>query len=228
MTPEDYDAWYDTPRGRWIGESEFDLIQRQIGLEPGETLLDVGCGTGWFTRRFARENGWNVTGLDADPAMLAFARAHGVNERYLEGDAHHLPFADAGFDRVVSVAALCFAADERRALAEIVRVARRRFAVGWLNRASLLYRQKAGRGAGLGAYSGATWHTAAEIRALFTGLPVRNLSVTSAVLLPGGNAAARLLERVWPRRLPFGALLVVAGEPEHGSSSPWPREANRG
>jgi len=209
MTPAQYDAWYATPRGRWIGETEFRLIRRQVGLEPGETLLDVGCGSGWFTRRFARENGWNVTGLDADPAMLAHAREHGRNERYLEGDARALPFADASFDRVVSIAALCFVDDERRAVAEIVRVARRRFAIAWLNRNSLWHRRNAGRE----AYRGAVWRTANEVLALFADLPVRDLVMTSAVWFPGSGVAGRLAERMLPERLPFGALLVVAATP---------------
>lgn len=208
MTPADYDAWYDSPRGRWVGETEFRLIRRRLGLLPSETLLDVGCGSGWFTRRFAAENGWNVTGLDRDPAMLDFARAHGRNERYLEGDARALPFADASFDRVIAIASLCFVADERRALAEIVRVARRGFAVGWLNRHSLWHRRHAGRP----AYQGAAWHTSREVRALFAGLPVARLRLSSAVFLPGGGPFARLAEHLTPARLPFGALLLATGE----------------
>jgi SAM-dependent methyltransferase len=213
MTPADYDAWYDTPRGRWVGETEFRLVRRQLGPQPGETLLDVGCGSGWFTRRFAaeiaRDKGWNVTGLDRDPAMLAFARAHGRDERYLVGDARALPFADASFDRVIAIASLCFVADEGRALAEIVRVARRGFAVGWLNRHSLWHRRHAGRP----AYRGAAWHTAEEVRALFAGLPVASLRLSSAVLLPGGGPFARLVESLAPARTTFGALLLATGEP---------------
>jgi len=53
MTPAEYDAWYDSPRGRWIGESEWRGICRHLDLAPGSTLLDVGCGTGWFSRRLA-------------------------------------------------------------------------------------------------------------------------------------------------------------------------------
>ncbi len=207
MTPAEYDAWYDTPRGRWIGDSEFALARRMLAPRPGETLLDVGCGTGWFTRRFAAE-GLAVTGLDPNADWLAFARAHSAPTlQWAEGDAQQLPFADNSFDCVVSIAALCFVADERKAVSEIVRVTRRRFTIGWLNRHSLMYRQKAGRG----AYRGARWHTADELCACCAGLPVKQLSVTSAVFLPGGGPLARRVERWIPKSLPFGALLIVAG-----------------
>ena len=209
MDAATYDAWYDTPRGRWIGETEFALAARLLAPAPGSSLLDVGCGTGWFTRRFAA-TGLRVTGLDPNPAWLAYARRRsGPAIDWVEGDARNLPFSEASFDHVVSIAALCFIDDERTPLAEIVRVARRRFAVGWLNRASLLYRQKAGRG----AYAGARWHTAAEVRALFDGLPVRHLTFRSAVFLPGGSAGAQVLEPLLPGRLPYGALLIAAVEP---------------
>jgi len=213
----DYDAWYDTPRGRWIGETEFRLARRQLAPRAGETLLDVGCGTGWFTRRFAAE-GMTATGLDPDREWLDYARRQNENIAWLEGDARCLPFPDASFDRVLSVAALCFIDEEKQALAEILRVTRKRFAVGWLNRDSLLYRQKAGHG----AYTGARWRTASEVRALFDGLPVRDLALRSAVFLPGGNPPARALERLLPGSLPYGALLVAAGEPIHqgGDNTP--------
>ncbi|MHB8200123.1 MAG: class I SAM-dependent methyltransferase [Acidithiobacillus sp.] len=208
-----YDAWYDTARGRWIGTVEFRLLSGLLQAQPGDTLLDVGCGTGWFTRRFAEE-GLRVTGLDFNQDWLAFARAKGPPEiRWIAGDARALPFPDRSFDQVVSVAALCFVDDERRAVAEIVRVARRRFAIGWLNRASLLYAQKGQRG-GSGAYHGARWHRPDELLDFFSGLPVRRLAVHSAIFLPAGNGVARTLERLLPHTLPWGGLVVVSGETE--------------
>lgn len=209
--PASYDAWYETHRGRWIGESEFRLMSRLLQPRPDESMLDVGCGSGYFTRRFAQlVNGGNVTGLDADAAMVAFARTRDNRSHYVEGDAQALPFPDHAFDRVVSVAALCFVDNERRALAEILRVTRRRFAVAWLNRRSFLYYQK-GRDGGTGGYRGARWHTAGEIRDLFAGLPVQGLSLSSAVFLTGGGFMARTLEPLIPNRLRLGSLLVAAG-----------------
>lgn len=211
MNPADYDAWYATPRGRWIGETEYALAARLLAAQPGDSLLDVGCGTGWFTRRAAAD-GLVATGLDPNAAWLDYARAHiSPTLSWVEGDARDLPFADASFDHVLSIAALCFVDDERRAVAEAVRVARHRFAIGWLNRSSLLYWQK-GREGGSGAYRGARWHSAGEVRALFSGLLVRKLKLRSAIFLPLGTGFATLLERGVPKVLPWGGLLIVAGE----------------
>lgn len=211
MNPADYDAWYDTPRGRWIGDTEYALAARLLAPQAGDSLLDVGCGTGWFTRRAAADD-LLVTGLDPNPDWLDYARSHSSPAlSWVEGDARALPFADASFDHVLSIAVLCFVDDERQAVAESVRVARHRFAIGWLNRDSLLYRQK-GRGGGSGAYHGARWHTAGEVRALFSGLPVRKLKLHSAIFLPSGTGFATLWERGIPKVLPWGGLLIVAGE----------------
>lgn len=211
MNPAGYDAWYATPRGRWIGEAEYRLASRCLQARPDDSLLDVGCGTGWFSRRAAADR-LDVTGLDPNADWLDYARAHSSPAlNWVAGDARALPFADARFDHVLSIAALCFVDDERQAVAECVRVARRRFAIGWLNRASLLYRQK-GRDGGSGAYRGARWHTAGEVRALFSGLPVRKLRLRSAIYLPSATRPARWLEQGMPSGLPWGGLLLATGE----------------
>lgn len=208
MNPADYDSWYSTPRGAWIGETEFRLMRRLAGVRQRDTLLDVGCGTGWFTRRFAHEWGWNVTGLDADPERLAYARAHRRNERYMEGDARALPFADDSFDVAVSFAALCFIDDWQGALREMVRVARRRVVVGTINRNSLLWRQKRDSG----GYRGAYWHTADELRAAAALLPLDDIELASAIFLPGGSLFARASERIMPGRLLAGGFLALAAD----------------
>jgi SAM-dependent methyltransferase len=205
-----YDAWYTTSRGSWIGETEYRLLSRLLAPVPGNSLLDVGCGTGYFTRRFARED-LLVTGVDPDAEMLQFAAGHAAaGERYLFGDARALPFPARSFDLCVSITALCFIQEQSRALAEILRVTRGRFALGLLNRQSLLYPQK-GRSGGAGAYRGAHWHTEAEVRALFVGLPVTRLRLRTAIFFPGGNRFAQLCERVLPSRLPWGSFLLVSG-----------------
>lgn len=161
MTPAEYDAWYDSPRGRWIGESEWRGICRHLDLPPGTTLLDVGCGTGWFSR--LANAGLQVTGLDIDAESLDFVRAHSPQRiAYLAGDGRCLPFANRSFEQTVALASLCFIDDWPRAIGEIVRVTRTRFVLGLLNRHSLLWKIK-GRDGGTGSYTGAHWHTRQEV-----------------------------------------------------------------
>ena len=207
-----YEAWYHTPRGVWIGDTEFDLLCANLRPTPGASMLDVGCGTGYFTRRLARA-GLNATGIDADAAAIRYAKSkRGANERYLCGDARALPFPDRHFDYGVAITSFCFIADPLHALAELARVTRRRVAVGLLNRHSLLYRHK-GRHGGQGAYRGAHWHTPQEARHLFEQCGMPRVTIRSAIFLPDGGGIAKRIETITPNRVPLGAFLLALSEP---------------
>ena len=211
MEPADYHRWYETARGRWIGEVEFRLVRRLLDPRPAESVLDVGCGTGYFTHRFARAAA-KVTGVDPNIEWLTFAATQaGPDESYVAGRAERLPFPDRSFDHAVSIAALCFMDDPSAGFTEMLRVARRRFAVGLLNRSSTLYFEK-GRHGGTGAYRGARWYTPAGVGAFFDGLNVPRLSIRTAVFDARGGALARAAERLLPNTLPWGAFVVVAGD----------------
>jgi SAM-dependent methyltransferase len=212
MQPEQYDAWYQTRRGAWIGGIEYRLLDGLLTPCFGETVLDVGCGTGYFTRLFSDSValGWAV-GADIDFAAARFAAGRG-KAAYLAADGQSLPFADRSFDLVISVTALCFMRDARRALMEMLRVARRRVALGLLNRHSLLWFAK-GRDGGLGAYRGAHWHTRREVERLFAGQPARNLTLRTAIMLPGGGRLARWAEPHLERAAPCcGGFLAAAAD----------------
>ena len=211
MNPALYDAWYDSPRGLWIGEAEYRLIERDLSLRPGMRVLDVGCGTGWFTRRLARLRDMEVNGVDINAEWLDYARSRDSCARYVQADALALPFADNCFDAVLSIAALCFTADWQKSVAEIVRVRSGRFAIGMLNRHSLLWHEK-GRGGGSGAYRGARWITPDELKRCVKTLPVANICLQSAVFLPSGSLCARVVERLLPSRREVGGFLVLSGE----------------
>jgi SAM-dependent methyltransferase len=211
LSPADYDAWYDSPRGGWIGNTEYRLLSDELQWPSEGRVLDVGCGTGWFTRRLAALPNLQVTGIDVDPKSLAFARSRDARSTYVQANALALPFADNSFDHVLSVAALCFTADWQRAVSEMVRVARRRFVVGLLNRHSLLWLKK-GRQGGSGAYRGAIWLSPAEIRDGLKALPVAKVRQRSAIFLPSGSIVARSIERLTPGYVPWGGFVVLSGE----------------
>lgn len=180
-------------------------MRRILNPPAGATLLDVGCGTGHFSRRFAAD-GLRVTGLDPDAAMLDYARELGSGIDCVRGTAMALPLPDGAYDYVTAVASLCFIADAQRALQEMWRVSRRAVLLGLLNRHSLLYRQKHGRG----AYHGARWDTPADVRRWVRSLePAPRITVRSAIFLPGGGVFARAAEAIMPGVLPWGAFLAV-------------------
>ncbi len=212
MQPEQYEAWYATQRGQWIGEEEYHLLASLLAPNPSETLLDVGCGTGYFTRRFAADAADSkVVGTDIDLEMLRFADRHSEPSiSFVAADARQLPFCDSSFDLVVSVTALCFIQDEKQALREMLRVARRRVVLGLLNRHSLLYLAK-GRCGGRGAYHGARWHTPAEALHLFDGLPVHQPGLGTAIVISSGKHWSRHMEPLLRRWFPeCGAFIAVA------------------
>ena len=76
-----------------LGEPLLDLL----AAEPGEHILDLGCGDGRLSLRIA-ESGARVVGVDAAPDMVAAARARGIDARVMSGEA--LTFQDA-FDAVL-------------------------------------------------------------------------------------------------------------------------------
>ena len=212
MDSEQYDRWYYTPRGKWIGYCETRLLFKALRPEPGELLLDVGCGTGFFTRQMFRGMRGNVIGIDINENRIRYAWQKDKGRSfYAVADAGALPFGDAAFDIVISVAALCFIPDIYTAIRETIRVTRRRFAIGLLNRNSLLWLKK-GRSGVRGAYQGTYWHTVNEARSLFSGLPVHNLIVQTAVHMPGGGKIAQRLEHYFPSTLSTGAFILVSGD----------------
>lgn len=101
---------------------------RAADPEPGERVLDVGCGTGVVARQVASRLGARaaVTGFDLSPNMLVVAQAaaarEGVTIDWREGSAEQLPFEDGSFDLVLCQFALMFFADKAAALAEMHRV----------------------------------------------------------------------------------------------------------
>jgi len=205
--PAAYEAWYHTPRGHWIGDREFMLLENLLTPEAGASLLDVGCGTGYFSRRFAR-SGLSVTGIDPDPAALTFAGMQGSDIRYVQGNSLELPFPDSAFDYAIAVTSLCFIDDPEQALREMWRVSRRALSLGLLNRHSLLYRKKHGRG----SYLGARWDTAGEVLKAWvpTLVPApRAIAARSAVFLPQGTRMAQWSEQWLPGILPWGGFLAV-------------------
>lgn len=199
-----YEAWYETQEGRRANELEKAALRRLLeGFPHARSVLEIGCGTGHFTR-WLREEGLTVLGADLSEAMLAQARAaNGVP--LVRGDARRLPFADGAFDLAALVATLEFLARPREALAEALRVARHGVVLGVLNRWSVLGLQR--RLAGLfrrTVYDTAHFYGVGElIRLLRSGAGEKTRIAWHSTLFPRG----------WPwaqARLPWGGFIAMA------------------
>ncbi len=201
-----YESWYQTPRGKWVSDTEFSLMMRQLDPEPRSTLLDAGCGTGHFSRRFASV-GLKVTGIDPDSDAIAFARYQSSSAEYLEGTAEALPFPDKSFDYCSAVTSLCFVTNYEKAISELWRVSRKAVVLGLLNRHSLLYLQKRQHG----SYKGARWDTTQEIISLTATLipPPTVIKTGTVVVMPDSGRIARLLEKLRSTKFPGGGFLSI-------------------
>lgn len=97
---------------------------------PGESVLDVACGSGIVARTAAArmQGRGRVVGLDANPAMLSVARAAAKREGHAidwyEAAMERLPFADGEFDVVTCQHGLQFSDDRAHAVADMWRVLR--------------------------------------------------------------------------------------------------------
>jgi ubiquinone/menaquinone biosynthesis C-methylase UbiE len=103
-----------------------EKILAAAGVEAGEKVLDVACGTGVLALAAADKVGPDgaVVGLDVNEGMLAVAREKSSGIEWQHGRAEDLPFPDDSFDRVVSQFGLMFFDDRHAAIQEMSRVLR--------------------------------------------------------------------------------------------------------
>ena len=117
---------YERLMGRWsrlLAEPFLDFT----GCGDREQVLDVGCGTGSLTRALAaRTRGGELIGIDLSAAYVEYAQEHIDDVRcgFRVSDATDLAFADARFDRVLSLLVLPFVPRWQTALAQMRRVAK--------------------------------------------------------------------------------------------------------
>ncbi|WP_138492963.1 demethylmenaquinone methyltransferase [Paenibacillus pinistramenti] len=104
------------------------LTMRKMDMKPGDSAIDLCCGTCDWTISMAEQSGGSITGLDFSPNMLAVG-SHKVKEKNLDrqinliqGNAMELPFEDNRFDYATIGFGLRNVPDLRRVLSEMKRV----------------------------------------------------------------------------------------------------------
>ena len=126
---QEFNEWAAAGRGDAMEDHHSDITDQTLelmDLRPSDRVLDLGCGTGWASRRMARmvPQG-EVVGIDVADEMLRRAEQASSdfpNLRYIWGSAERIPARDNAFDEVLSVESFYYYANQGKALDELRRV----------------------------------------------------------------------------------------------------------
>jgi len=122
IDPAQYDAWYWTEFGSLCHRLEKDALFSLVSFNPGDKVLDSGCGTGVYLEELLRL-GLDVTGVDKDEDMLKYAaNSRGKGAKLIKAALQELPFEPSSFDKVITVCTLEFIDDPSHVLTELSRV----------------------------------------------------------------------------------------------------------
>lgn len=180
---DEYKQWIESPAGTMALQSKMKLIVDLISGWPrrGRRFLEVGCATGLMTEMFYHA-GFDVTGLDCSPRMLAEARERmGRRAEFFLGRAEHLPFDDGQFDYVGIGSVLEFVDDPEAVLTEALRVASYGVIVTVYSKWSLYYLLR--NRTQSGCIQHRNWMTPLELEKIFRGLVDTGALTRRSILL---------------------------------------------
>jgi SAM-dependent methyltransferase len=167
LLADSYDDWYAGRRGAMYDRLEKKLIADLLPAKAeGKKLLEVGCGTGHWSRFFS-EYGFDVTGLDTSERMINAALQKNIaNVSFLKADARLLPFANDSFDLTAAITTLEFVRDTDAVLREMIRCTRKsgRILLGVLNGLSKVNRQRQRRESPESPYAAARLFSPVELK----------------------------------------------------------------
>jgi SAM-dependent methyltransferase len=115
---------YERQMGRWSRQLAPLLIEF-AGVQEGDSVLDVGCGTGSLAMTIAGlTKAAKIVGIDASASFIEYAAAHCADPRvaFVTGDAQKLTYPDASFDRCFSLLAINHIPNTPKAVTEMRRV----------------------------------------------------------------------------------------------------------
>ena len=205
-----YEAWYKQSQNRATADLECRLMIDMLRPTPGETVLDIGCGTGTSLRPFI-EMGLQATGIEPSPYMLDMALKNlGHRVDLHRGYAEDLPFDDNSFNYACLVTALEFVEDKQKAIEEASRVAKDKLFIGVLNRYAIKNVQRRVKGVFTKtiynrAHFFSIWELKNIIRTLLGDVPV---SWRTLCQLPVGPQMItdRIEQSSLLQKCPFGAF----------------------
>jgi ubiquinone/menaquinone biosynthesis C-methylase UbiE len=126
---EEFNRWAEAGRGEGMEQDHLPIALpalEKMRLAPADNVLDVGCGTGWLSRRLARlAPEGRVIGMDISDEMIRHARRASVdfeNLMFVTGEVTGIPWQPNFFSRVISVESSYYWPDPVAGLKETFRV----------------------------------------------------------------------------------------------------------
>ncbi len=128
---EEFNRWAEAGRGEGMEQDHLPItlpVLQKMRLAPTDNVLDVGCGTGWLSRRLAKlvPEG-RVVGMDISDEMIRHARRSSVdfdNLLFVAGEVAQIPWQPHFFSHAISVESSYYWADPAAGLKDIFRVLR--------------------------------------------------------------------------------------------------------
>jgi ubiquinone/menaquinone biosynthesis C-methylase UbiE len=117
---------YEVMMGRWSRQLA-PLFVEFVGVRDGESVLDVGCGTGSLSATLARVTGLSkIVGIDPSNGFVDYARTQITDPRvtFEVGDAQNLRYPDSSFNRCMALLVVDYIPDAPKAAIEMRRVTR--------------------------------------------------------------------------------------------------------
>jgi ubiquinone/menaquinone biosynthesis C-methylase UbiE len=185
LIADSYDNWYAGRRGAMYDRLEKKAIIRYLPPHAkGEKLLEVGCGTGHWSRFFSKY-GFEVTGVDVSERMIDIAKSKNISDASFQvADGHSLPFADDSFDLTAAITTLEFVRDAEVVLREMIRCTRKpgRILLGVLHGLSKVNEQRRRQDSPENPYAAAWLFSPVELKEFLE--PYGRVEITVAGFVP--------------------------------------------
>lgn len=128
---QEFNRWAEAGRGEGMEKDHRRIAERtleRMRIEPGDNVLDVGCGAGWLARILATlASEGRVVGMDISDEMIHRARRNCAdvgNAMFIVGGVNEIPWEPGFFTKVISVESAYYWPDPGLGLCEILRVLR--------------------------------------------------------------------------------------------------------
>lgn len=212
-----YEKWLTESRNQAVIGLENRLMVEMIQPNVGESLVDIGCGTGASLKPFLGK-GVRLTGVDPSTYMLDVAqKKFGQRVDLHQAYAERLPFDDNSFNYASLNLALEFCDDPRKALEEACRIAKDAVFVGILNKYALKAFQRRIRGIfKTTIYNRARFFSIMEIKQMLFSL-LGSVPISSRTVCQFPGISNPLIYRIessrFAQRSPFGAFAGILAVP---------------